>query len=184
MPDTHTMPYNDMLDVMESLERAMQRFYQGLSKRFTNPDLQRLWVTLAEQEETHVRLVRIMQKRSRKDEVLQKSTVEIDTREYQAIQKFFDEYPEMLHGDDLSPRKAFDTAIALENLELAPIVRPFLARQDQPTREVLGDLLASEEMHLNILVKAGKKHIDDPDFHENADRLLGKFSDASSANNF
>lgn len=175
-----TVKYKDLLVLMESLEQGMKQYYQGLSERFTKPDLQRLWVTMAEQEETHTRLVRLMRKRSMDDEDLQNSEMKVNAHEYQTINNFLEEYPQVLQQEELSLRRGFEIALTLESLELTPIYRPFIARQDKPTRDVLEELLESEDMHLNILVKAVKKHIDDPEFHEYADQVLRKSMDKPS----
>ncbi|HKJ66856.1 MAG TPA: hypothetical protein VKA68_02775 [bacterium] len=180
MTEILTVKYKDLLVLMESLEQGMKHYYEGLSERFTKPELQRLWVTMAEQEETHTRLVRLMRKRSMADEDLQNSDMKVNAHEYHTINNFLEEYPQVLQEEELSLRKGFEIALTLESLELTPIYRPFIARQDKPTRDVLEELLESEDMHLHILVKAVKKHIDDPDFHDYADQVLRQSSDASS----
>jgi len=171
MPDTKTIKYKDLLLLMESLEQGMKHYYEGLSRRFTQPDLQRIWITMAEQEETHTRLVRLMRKRSRDDE-LRNSDIEVNVREYETINAFLQEYPEILTEKSLSLQKGFEVAVTMESLELSPIFKPFIAKQDKPTQDVLEELLESEDMHLNILVKAIRKYVDDPEFQEWADKLL------------
>jgi len=172
MPDTQKIKYRELLILMESLEQGMKHYYEGLAERFTSPDLQRLWVTMAEQEETHTRLVRLMRKRSMDDHDLHNSEMDVNVREYETINNFLQNYPSILRKKNLTLRKSFEVAITLESLELTPIYKPFIARQDKPTQDVLEELLESEDMHLNILVKAIKKHIDDPEFQAWAEDIL------------
>jgi|GEM_PF-1670556 len=179
--ETLTIPYKELLELMESLELGMKHYYEGLAERFTTPDLQRLWVMMAEQEETHTRLVRLMRKRSASDRDLQESEMQVNAREYYTINEFLEEYPRVLARENLTLEKGFEVALALESLELTPIYRPFIAKQDKPTRDVLEELLESEDMHLNILVKAVRRHIDDPDFREFAEEVLQKNAGSSPA---
>lgn len=181
MTETIVMKYGDILELMESLENGMKQYYEGLSERFTQPDLQRLWVMMAEQEETHTRLVRLMRKRSMDDDHLQNTEMEVPEYDINRIKKFLNEYKKILQNKNLSLKKGFEIALTLESLELTPIYRPFIIRQDKPTRDVLDELLDSEDMHLSIIVKAVKRHIKDPEFLAYAQQVLeenvGKISE-------
>lgn len=166
---------------MESLENGMREYYEGLAERFTQRDLQRLWIMMAQQEETHVRLVRLMRKRSAEDDDLQNSDMQVSARSIQTIEDFLEEYPKVLDREDLTLKKGFELALTLESLELTPIYSPFIARQDKPTQDVLKELLDSEDMHLSILVKSVKRHISDKSFQRYADEILEEHSEHSSA---
>ncbi len=167
-----TIKYRDLLALMEELENGMKQYYEGLADRFTEPNLQKLWVMMAEQEETHTRLVRLMRKRSEGDWQLENSVMEVSAREVQTIEDFLKEYETIITRPNLTLKEGFRTALTLESLELTPIYKPFIAKQDRPTRDVLAELLDAEDMHLQILVKAVKKHIQDPEFLRYADQVL------------
>lgn len=167
-----TIKYKDLLALMEELEHGMKQYYEGLAERFSEPELQKLWVMMAEQEETHTRLVRLMRKRSEGDEQLRNSDMHVNAREIQTIEDFLEEYPKIISKPNLTLKEGYRTALTLESLELTPIYKPFIAKQDKPTRDVLSELLDAEDMHLQILVKSVKKHIDDPEFLRYADEVL------------
>jgi len=171
------MRYRDLLALMEELEHGMKEYYEGLADRFTDQDLQKLWVMMAEQEETHTRLVRLMRKRSEDDQELLHSNMQVDAREIQTIREFLDEYPEVINKSELTLKESYRLALTLESLELSPIYKPFIAKQDKPTRDVLSELLDAEDMHLQILVKSVKKHIDDPEFLRYAEEVLEQHED-------
>ncbi len=172
MTNTIKMKYGEILELMETVEHGMKLYYEGLTKRFEQPDLQRLWVMMAEQEETHTRLVRLMRKRSMDDEALQNTEMDVPAYDIKRMKEFLEEYPEILAKDNLTLEEGFKVAITLESLELTPIYKPFIIRQDKPTRDVLDELLDSEDMHLSLLVKAVRRHISDPEFLEYAERVL------------
>ncbi len=172
MADFITMKYDDLLELLAAFESSMNAYYSGLEKIYHNADLQRLWNKMAQQEETHARLVRLMQKRLAADPELKNSELKVQSRSIKAIQDFIDRYKTVLDTPDLSLQESFRWALDMESLELDPIYRHFIKKQDKPTQDVLGELLESEDVHLNILVKAVKKHIDDPEFHAYADEAL------------
>ncbi|MCF7804170.1 MAG: hypothetical protein K9N46_13905 [Candidatus Marinimicrobia bacterium] len=172
MSETLTIKYKELLSLMESVENGMKQYYIGLAERFTNRDLQHLWIMMAQQEETHIRLVRLMRKRSARDEDLQNSEMEVSTESMETIRDFLDNYQKVLDDPELSIKQGFQLALTLESLELEPIYKPFIAKQDEPTQDVLEELLESEDMHLNILVKSVKRHINDKKFHQYADSVL------------
>ena len=181
MGNTLTIKYKDLLALMESLENGMKQYYEGLADRFHQRDLQRLWVMMSQQEETHVRLVRLMRKRSAEDDELQNSDMEVTAHSIKTIEDFLNDYPTVLDDPELTLKQGFQLALTLESLELEPIYEPFIARQDKPTQDVLQELLESEDMHLNILVKSIKRHIADKGFQEYADEILKKHSEHSPA---
>jgi rubrerythrin len=172
MTNTVKMKYGEILELMESVEHGMKLYYEGLTEKFDQPDLQRLWVMMAEQEETHTRLVRLMRKRSMDDEDLQNTDMDVPAYDINRIKQFLEEYQDILAREDLTLKEGFQVAITLESLELTPIYKPFIIRQDKPTRDVLDELLDSEDMHLSLLVKAVRRHIKDPEFLEYAERVL------------
>ena len=181
MSRTLTIKYQDLLELMESLENGMKKYYEGLADRFQQRDLQRLWVMMSQQEETHVRLVRLMRKRSAEDDELQNSDMEVTAHSIKTIEDFLEDYPKVLNDPDLSLKQGFQLALTLESLELEPIYEPFIARQDKPTQDVLQELLESEDMHLNILVKSIKRHIADEGFRQYADEVLEEHHQHSAA---
>jgi len=180
MDSNVTIKYKDLLALMESLENGMREYYEGLAERFTQRDVQRLWIMMAQQEETHVRLVRLMRKRSAADEDLRNSDMQVNSQSMQTIEDFLEEYPKVLDRKDLTLKKGFELALTLESLELTPIYAPFIAKQDKPTQDVLKELLDSEDMHLNILVKSVKRHVSDRSFQQYADEILEKHAEHSS----
>jgi len=171
MAERITMQYDELLELLAAFESSMNAYYSGLERIYDNADLQRLWSKMAQQEETHARLVRLMQKRIESDPDLQQSSLEVNQRNIQVIRDFIDRYKTVLETPDLSLQESFRWALDMESLELDPIYRHFIEKQDKPTQDVLDELLESEDIHLNVLIKAVKKHIDDPEFLDYADEV-------------
>jgi len=172
MSETLTIQYDDLLELLESLEHGMHDYYQGLANRAKQTDLKRLWVKMAEQEETHTRLVRLMRKRSADDDDLRQIEMDVSASSISTIEDFLSDYPRIIRNPDLTLEKSFRVALTLESLELTPIYKRFIEKQDKPTQDVLQELLESEDIHLNVLVKNVKRYIDNPDFQKYAEEVL------------
>ena len=178
--NTIKIEYDELLELLAAFESSMQAYYSGLEKLTDKPELQKLWSMMAEQEETHARLVRLMRKRLRSDPDLRHSEFEVMSRNIKAVKDFIARYKTVIDTPDLDEKESFRLALDMEALEVDPIYRHFIDRQDKPTQDVFDELLESEDVHLNILVNAVKKHTSDPELHDYAEEILEKEREADA----
>lgn len=177
---TIAMEYDELLQLLATFESSMQAYYGGLEKLTNKNELRRLWSMMSDQEETHARLVRLMRKRLEGDPELRHSGFNVSSRNLKAVKEFIARYKAVLENPELDEKESFRLALDMEALEVDPIYRHFIDRQDKPTQDVFDELLESEDVHLNILVNAVKKYTSDPELHDYADEILEQEQEAGN----